>query len=138
MLEKEIGPWRSWQRAAFGKQRPDQFGEVIVKLPDDIDDECLELSEAINLFDGVCTVESCCGHGRQQYCIWFEADNLRKMKPFLRVLNSHYSGWHCSVHMNYTFNNIYWELRYLGGMGQIAYDAAGRLAQNMRDYWGIL
>lgn len=106
----------------------------LTKLPADIDRQCYDLCKAINLFDDVRTVESCCGHGKQQYCIWFTAKSLKKIKPLIRVCNCHYSGWHISIKYNWTFDNLYWELRFLGGMGQIAYDAAIKLADNIKGF----
>jgi hypothetical protein len=47
-----------------------------VTLPADLDPECRELCEALNLLPGITTTSSCCGHGREPYRVFFAADSL--------------------------------------------------------------
>jgi hypothetical protein len=47
-----------------------------VTLPADLDPECRELCEALNLMPGITTTSSCCGHGRTPYRIFFTAESL--------------------------------------------------------------
>jgi hypothetical protein len=42
--------------------------------PKDIDKECLDICEAMNLLPGLRTIESCCGHGKTPYWIFFHLD----------------------------------------------------------------
>ena len=43
-------------------------------LPADLDPECLKLCVALNDLDGVKTTESCCGHSKGPFRIWFHLD----------------------------------------------------------------
>jgi hypothetical protein len=59
-------------------------------IPGEIDAECLSLVQAMNSVPGVETVESCCGHGRRPFRIWFCISNLEH----LSVICSYVSPWH--------------------------------------------
>ena len=37
-----------------------------------IDPECASLCRAINGIAGLTTIESCCGHGKSEFHIWFK------------------------------------------------------------------
>lgn len=52
-------------------------------LPDDVDLECVALCEALNLWLGIQTVESCCGHGKRNFHIWFRAESLSDLPDVL-------------------------------------------------------
>jgi hypothetical protein len=52
-------------------------------LSDEMDKECVALCEAINLMPGLSTVESCCGHGQDPFCIWFKTKGLRYLPKLL-------------------------------------------------------
>lgn len=47
--------------------------------PEDMDPECLDLCRALNRAPGIETIESCCGHGRSPYHIWFKAKNMKSL-----------------------------------------------------------
>lgn len=59
--------------------------------PDDIDKECVVLCDALNSIPGVTTRESCCGHGRKPYRVWFQAENLHSLS--LVALIATCEGW---------------------------------------------
>lgn len=59
-----------------------------------IDIECIALCDAINLFPGIQTLESCCGHGEKSFRIWFSADNLEALPTVLY----YFDGCHCSFY----------------------------------------
>ena len=40
-----------------------------------IDPECINLTDAINRIQGLYTTESCCGHGKRRFRIWFKVDS---------------------------------------------------------------
>ncbi len=46
------------------------------KYVGNMDPECVRLCDAMNAFPGIRTVESCCGHGKKPYRIWFKARDL--------------------------------------------------------------
>lgn len=41
-----------------------------------MDKECVAFCAAVNMLPGICTVESCCGHGERPFHVWFEAESL--------------------------------------------------------------
>ena len=55
----------------------------IIKPLNDIDAECVDLYLAMNRLPGIQTIESCCGHGKHQYRIWFWADSLEALPRLL-------------------------------------------------------
>lgn len=59
--------------------------------PPDLDPECLELCAALNGLNGIRTVESCCGHGKNPYRIWFLAVSLEALPAVAYAA----AGCHC-------------------------------------------
>lgn len=57
-------------------------------LPDDIDPECITLCNAINSLPGLETFESCCGHGTEDFVIFFKAKTIKALKPLLEEIDS--------------------------------------------------
>ena len=53
-----------------------------------MDEEVLELCDAINGIPGIKTTESCCGHGVHPFRIWFQAASLECLPPLLYFLDS--------------------------------------------------
>ena len=61
------------------------------KLPkDQMDKECIALCEALNRLPGISTEESCCGHLKYQYYIWFGCRNLRSLAIIARAVDRRY------------------------------------------------
>lgn len=56
-----------------------------------MDNECTKLCEAMNGLPGIQTIESCCGHGKDPYRIWFTVEGLE----FLPDLLYWFDGCHC-------------------------------------------
>ena len=59
--------------------------EVVSKLPDilnDCDDEIKELIIELNKLDGIYTVESCFGHGKDPCQIWFKVKDFESLNNF--------------------------------------------------------
>ena len=48
-----------------------------------MDKECVKLCEALNGINGIQTIESCCGHGKDSFLIWFEAKKVEDLPPVL-------------------------------------------------------
>ena len=46
------------------------------EAPGDIDSECKELCELLNMIPGIQTIGSCCGHNKKPFSISFDADSL--------------------------------------------------------------
>lgn len=69
-------------------------------LPADLDPECRELCEALNLLPGITTTSSCCGHGREPYRVFFVAaslDNLPAVCWCADRCHSGQEGWRVFV-----------------------------------------
>lgn len=60
----------------------------------EMDKECIALCEAMNRFKGIQTTESCCGHGKSNYHIFFNAENLECLPPLLY----YFAGCHCGFY----------------------------------------
>ena len=41
-----------------------------------MDKECINLCDAINSIEGLMTIESCCGHGKDNFQIYFVLSDL--------------------------------------------------------------
>ena len=46
---------------------------------EDIDEEIIDLCRAFNDIDGIETVESCCGHGKETCKIWFIVRDIKTL-----------------------------------------------------------
>ena len=57
-----------------------------------MDPECIALCDAMNGFDGIQTFESCCGHGKKPFCVWFSAKSLEVLPPLLYYFEACHSG----------------------------------------------
>jgi len=58
-----------------------------LKLPDDVDPECVALCDVLNKMPGITTTESCCGHGTGNFVVFFVAKELSSLKPLLELLS---------------------------------------------------
>lgn len=61
-----------------------------------MDEECVDLCNAINKCAGITTIESCCGHSKQPYRVWFRAEALEDLPTacyFFDVCHCGFSGW---------------------------------------------
>lgn len=57
-----------------------------------MDKECIEIRNALNRLPGVETIESCCGHCKNPYRIWFESTNIYSLGVIARAFDRRYSG----------------------------------------------
>ena len=57
-----------------------------------MDPECVALCNAMNRFEGIETYESCCGHGNDNFCIWFSAESLKVLPALLYWFSPCHSG----------------------------------------------
>lgn len=99
------------------------------------DKEVVSLCNAINSIPGLETSESCCGHGKEAFEIWFNANDLKALIVLARAFDRRYGGltnWHCYLHMNdiapVTFR-IESESK-----GEVAYAESEYIAHNIK-YW---
>ena len=65
-----------------------------------MDNECVALCNTLNSLPGIQTFESCCGHGKNNYRIWFRADNINDLCIPTMGCNRNYCGhigWHIEI-----------------------------------------
>ena len=66
--------------------------EPVVKLPKrGMDNECVDLCNLLNRLPGLKTSESCCGHCKAPFCVFFSCDNLDTLTRLGRVVDNRYS-----------------------------------------------
>ena len=68
-------------------------------IPDDMDKECIDLCVKLNNLSHVTTIESCCGHLKDNYRIFFECDDFVRLGRLFRCVNRNYSDgkWRIEV-----------------------------------------
>ena len=60
-------------------------------LPKDMDIECIELCNLLNSLPTVETMESCCGHCKDEYSIWFYCNSIAVLSRLARSVSKNYS-----------------------------------------------
>lgn len=105
--------------------------------PSDMDPECVNLCEAMNLLPGIKTTESCCGHGKASYCIWFRVADFsgRGFITLARVTCPRYyeGDWRLVIShgdLRRTLTGFVLE----GAAGPDRYQAAETLAKHIRSH----
>lgn len=70
-----------------------------MKYYGDMDQECITLCDAINRIPGVDTTESCCGHDKDKFRIFFQPTDQRTLAILLYFIDSCHVGfhWDCTV-----------------------------------------
>jgi hypothetical protein len=71
------------------------------KPPKDLDAECLELCRAMNSIPRLETTESCCGHGKSSYTIFFETRSMKALAVVCYAADPCHSGacgWRVIAH----------------------------------------
>ena len=100
-----------------------------------LDPECVELVEAMNLIPGIHTVESCCGHGKAPFRIWFEADELKNLPDLLYWFDGchcGFYGWKTYVKTDCAFSPVMFKVE--GPAGQQGYDEAKAIAKLLSEH----
>ena len=98
-----------------------------------IDKECVNLCRAMNKLPGISTIESCCGHGKHQYHIWFEATNLDVLPELLYWFDSchcGYYGWNIQAKTDCAMSPVVFFVE--GPTG--AYEEAEKIAELINKY----
>ena len=60
-------------------------------LPIDMDKECIDLCVKLNELSNVTTTESCCGHCKDPYMVFFKCDDFIRLGRLYRCVNRNYS-----------------------------------------------
>lgn len=100
--------------------------------PKDLDLECLELCVAMNKLSGVWTTSSCCGHGKNTYCIFFRVKGLRYLPRLLYWMDACHSGvhgWKVEVYTDCSMCPAHFVLE--GPVGD--YEGAKKIAKAIED-----
>jgi hypothetical protein len=68
----------------------------------DLDPEVINLCDSLNSIDGIETIESCCGHEKTSFDIWFKARDINSLYVVSRFMDNRYNGinnntWSCVV-----------------------------------------
>ena len=90
------------------------------------DPECAALCQAINLIEGIETCESCCGHGKSPYRIWFYARCLCRL-PYVACWFQY--GWRVTVQTDDDLSPAWFMIEGPAG----AYDEADEIAGLIRE-----
>ena len=100
----------------------------------DMDRECVALCKAINEIPGLATLESCCGHGEDEYEIIFTVTNLGTLALLLGCAHNSTDEWIVSV---YATHYGAWPKFVLNGpIG--GFKAAAKLAREIRREWTLV
>ena len=105
------------------------------QLPSDMDLECIELCNAMNLFPGIRTTESCWGHGNDSYMIFFEADRIENLAPILYHFDQCHCGcygWRVIARTDCSMRRASFLVQ--GPVGKQAYKDAMTIAAKLREY----
>lgn len=81
--------------------------ENYTTLPFDMDNECIDLCNLLNTLPGVTTFESCCGHCKSQYNIWFFCNNINTLSRLGKATERNYSDGMWEVVVDSTDTNPY-------------------------------
>lgn len=71
----------------------------IFHVPKDMDEECIKLCRKLNSLSNIKTTESCCGHLKEPYRIFFICDDFIRLGRLFRCVNRNYSDgkWRIEV-----------------------------------------
>ena len=136
MKEKE--PVIRWETKFAHLLYEDAFKEIEQKYPEGMDLECVSLCDALNMYPGIKTVSSCCGHGRHSYGVWFKSTNNKSLAWVIFHTSYLSRYWSISVDTEGTASEItYWLKRKFKKSEYNpdkyeAYLVAERLALNLR------
>lgn len=62
-----------------------------IEFPADMDKECIELCKLLNTLPTVITTESCCGHCKNRYMVFFYCDSIEVLSRLARAVDRNYS-----------------------------------------------
>ena len=101
-----------------------------------MDPECIPICDALNRIPGIRTLESCCGHGKHGFWVWFTVSQpFKNLTVVGRVFDSRYGGleeWDCIL--DNTDSPEASPVFYINShtiMGPVAYEQANKIAENL-------
>jgi hypothetical protein len=104
-----------------------------------MDPECIEICDALNEIPGIETMESCCGHGKFRFSVWFKASDLSPLFIIGRITSRNYMPvpqWKCRIEIidSDHKNPVRFHLSSGKTKGKKAYKQASHLARCIRRY----
>lgn len=100
-----------------------------------MDKEVIPLCDALNKLHGISTVESCCGHGKHPFRIFFIAETLDNLPPVAYFLDSWHSGqygWSLIVTTDCSMRPVSFMIE--GPQGKQGYEGAKNIAKDINDW----
>ena len=85
--------------------------DKIIELPADIDAECIDICNALNRLPDTETFESCCGHLKNRFSVWFFCYNIDVLSRLGRAVERNYSDnkWEIVVDSSDTHpRGVFW------------------------------
>ena len=85
--------------------------ETPLKLPEDIDPLCIDLCNTLNTLQDTKTFESCSGHNKDIFSIWFKCYNSHVLSRLGRAVNKNYSDGNWEIVVDSTDTDpfgIFW------------------------------
>ena len=64
-----------------------------MKYDEYMDKECIALCDELNMLKGITTFESCCGHLKRPYVIYFRVSNWYSLSLLSRAFDWRYGGY---------------------------------------------
>lgn len=100
-----------------------------------IDPECIRLCRAINHIRGIKTTESCCGHGKTEFMIWFKVIDIAQLPKLLYFLDPCHVGfrWWCKVTTDCGMSPVHFRIESIA-IGEKAYEQADIIAESINEY----
>ncbi len=83
----------------------------VITLPSDIDAECIDICNTLNSLPETETFESCCGHLRYRFSVWFFCYSIDVLSRLGRAVERNYSDgkWEIVVDSTDTYpNGVFW------------------------------
>jgi len=99
-----------------------------------MDVQCEQLCKAMNMLKGIRTIESCCGHSKDTYRIWFKADSLEvlpKLLYWFSACHCGFYGWRVEVKTDCAMSPVSFCVVASGSLS--VYDEAGIIAKLIID-----
>ena len=100
-----------------------------------MDKECIRLCDAINSIPGIRAIESCSGHGKKEYSIYFYVENYRLFSILLYYSDPCHVGfeWPCKARTDCSMSPVSFRLHSLE-VGDLAYKQADRIAKEIENF----
>ena len=106
------------------------------ELPENIDEESILLCNAMNCFPGIQTIESCCGHGKDCFRIWFVIEDLDDLPPLLYFFDGCHTGvygWNIKVNTDCSMNPVTFFVE-SSTTGEESYEESITIAKEMHKF----